>query len=150
MANQTNVADVIQELVKTCRDGEKGYREAAEHAKSADLKSRFLKISSERGQFANQLASEAGTEAKNVSKDEGHVVGALHRAWIDVKEALGAGDHAILAWLEQGDDYAKGKYADALKANLPTSTMSIVRQQSQAILRDHDEIRAMRDAHKAA
>ena len=33
-----NAVDVIRELVNTNRDGEKGYLDAAEHAKSADLK----------------------------------------------------------------------------------------------------------------
>jgi len=150
MADNSKAADTIQDLIKTCRDGEKGYREAADHAKSSDLKTRFLQISSERGKFASQLESELAGFAKPIEKSEGHVVGAIHRAWIDVKEALGGGDHAILGWLEQGDDYAKGKYEDAVKENLPSSAMTLVRQQFQSILRDHDQIKSMRDAHKAA
>jgi uncharacterized protein (TIGR02284 family) len=148
MAENTNVSDHIQELIKTCRDGEKGYREAADHAKSSDLKQRFQRISSERGHFATQLESEAGAGTEN--KDEGHVVAALHRAWIDVKESLGGGDHAILGWLEQGDDYAKAKYEKALQANLPQTAIAIVREQYQSILRDHDQMKSMRDSYKAA
>ncbi|HET9696596.1 MAG TPA: PA2169 family four-helix-bundle protein, partial [Terriglobales bacterium] len=100
----------LQDLAKTCRDGEKGYKEAADHAKSSELKSHFLQISSERGRFASQLESALADVSKDVTRNEGHAVAAVHRAWIDIKEALGGGDHAILAWLEQGDDYAKGKY----------------------------------------
>jgi uncharacterized protein (TIGR02284 family) len=150
MTNNSNVASAIQELVKTCRDGEKGYREAADHAKSSDLKSRFLEISAERGNFADQLDVELSGFGEQTKDDEGHVVAALHRAWIDAKEALGAGDHAILAWLEQGDDYAKGKYEKALKESLPQNTMTLVRQQYQSILRDHDQMKAMRDSRTAA
>lgn len=34
----------------------------------------------------------------------GSVGGALHRGWIDMKSALGGGDHAILAATETGED----------------------------------------------
>ena len=150
MADDPKFVESIQELIKTCRDGEKGYREAAEKAKSVDLKSRFGRISAERGRFAQELEQDLAIVGKDVKKGEGHVVGALHRAWIDVKDALGAGDHAILAWLEQGDDYAKGKYEDALKQDLPLNVVSIVRRQYETILRDHDAIKSLRDSTKAA
>lgn len=150
MADKTNMADILQDLAKTCRDGEKGYKEAADHAKSSELKSHFLQISSERGRFASQLESALADVSKDVTRTEGHAVAAVHRAWIDIKEALGGGDHAILGWLEQGDDYAKGKYEKALRESLPENVMALVRQQSQSILRDHDDIRARRDSYKAA
>jgi uncharacterized protein (TIGR02284 family) len=154
MVENSNVVDTIRDLIKTCRDGEKGYKEAADHAKSSDLKTRFLQTSNERGRFADQLETELARAdqdvKKDVKKDEGHVVGALHRAWIDIKEGLGGGDHAVLAWLEQGEDYAKGKYEKALKEALPPSAIIIVREQFQSILRDHDQIKSMRDSSKAA
>jgi len=150
MADNSKVADHTQELIKTLRDGERGYREAAEQAKSPELKSRFAAISAERGRFADELEREFANLAADIKKGEGHVVAALHRAWIDVKEALGAGDHAILAWLEQGDDYATGKYEDALKENLPASLQMVVRRQFETLLRDHDQIKALRDTTKAA
>ena len=37
--DNNNAADVLRELINTSRDGEKGYQDAAEHAKAADLKS---------------------------------------------------------------------------------------------------------------
>lgn len=150
MAEHAKYTDAIEELIKTCRDGEKGYREAMDHAKDPQLKARFQQISAERGRFANELETELGKVGESGTKGEGHVVGALHRAWIDVKDALGGGDHAVLAWLEQGDDYAKGKYQDALKENLPQSTTTIAQRQYESILSDHNEIKALRDARKAA
>ncbi len=51
---------------------------------------------------------------------------------------------------EQGDDYAKGKYENALNGNLPPTTLTLVRQQLQSILRDHGQIKSLRDTHKAA
>ena len=150
MTDNANIADNIRELIKTCRDGEKGYREAIEHAKDPLLKTRFQQISAERGRFADDLERQVASFGDIPKSDEGHVVAALHRAWIDVKDSLGGGDHAVLAWLEQGDDYAKGKYQDALKENLPQGVMSLVQRQYQSILSDHNEIKTLRDARKAA
>ena len=36
--NQKDSVKVIEKLVEVCKDGEKGYRDAAEHVKRSDLK----------------------------------------------------------------------------------------------------------------
>ncbi len=150
MSDHSEVVDVIRDLIDTCRDGEKGFRDAADHAKRSDLKSMFLQVSSERASFARELESQLATFAPDKSeKSEGHVVGALHRAWIDTKTALGAGDQAILDWLEQGEDYAKAKYEKALSKGLPAGLLEIVRQQSQQVIATHDRVKALRDAKAA-
>lgn len=150
MAETAKVADSIRELIKTCRDGEKGYREAIEHAKDPQLKQRFEQISAERARFADELEREVARVGESSSRDEGHVVAALHRAWIDLKDSLGGGDHAVLAWLEQGDDYAKNKYQNALQEELPRDVLSVITRQYEILLTDHDEIKALRDSRKAA
>lgn len=150
MAVHSEVADVIRDLINTCRDGEKGFRDAADHVKRSEFKSMFLEVSRERATFAQELDSELSSLAPEASeKPEGHVVGALHRAWIDTKTALGAGDQAILEWLEQGEDYAKGKYEKALSTGLPAGLLQIVRRQSQSIHATHDRVKALRDAKAA-
>lgn len=150
MTDHSEVASVIRDLIDTCRDGEKGFRDAAEHAKRPDLKATFLQVSRERASFAQELEAQLASVAPGKGEQsDGHVVGALHRAWIDTKTALGAGDHAILEWLEQGEDYAKGKYEKALSLGLPAGVLQIVRRQSQSILGTHDRVKALRDAKAA-
>jgi len=151
MADRSDVVDVIRDLIDTCRDGEKGFKDAAEHAKRPEFKTMFLEVSRERAGYARELESELVkvSPEKSDKKDDGHVVGALHRAWIDTKTALGAGDQAILEWLEQGEDYAKGKYEKALSTGLPSNVLAVVRRQSQSILATHDRVKALRDAKAA-
>ena len=151
MADRSDVVDVIRDLINTCRDGEKGFKEAADHAKRSDLKPMFLEVSRERAGFAQELESELAKIApdKSDKKEEGHVVGALHRAWIDTKTALGAGDQAILEWLEQGEDYAKKKYEEALSKGLPAGVLELVRRQAQSVRGVHDRVKMMRDAKAA-
>ena len=151
MTDRNDAVDVIRDLIDTCRDGEKGFKDAADHAKRSDLKTMWLEVSRERAGFAQELQSQLASLApdKSEKKDDGHVVGALHRAWIDTKTALGAGDQAILEWLEQGEDYAKGKYEKALSASLPGGVLEVVRRQAQSVRATHDKVKMLRD-QKAA
>jgi len=146
----SNVGDVLRELVKTNRDGEKGYNDAAEHAKSADLKAFFRQQGSERARFATQLETELTRLGEEIKKETGHFTGALHRAWIDVKQTLGGGDHAVLESVEQGEDAAKESYQKALQGGLPESVLVLVREQAQAIFVAHDQVKSLRDSSKAA
>ena len=147
---ENNVVDVVRELVNTNRDGEKGYQDAAEHAKGADLKSFFRKQATERAQFANQLETELTRLGEPAPKKEsGHVTATLHRGWIDVKQSLGGGDHSLLESVEKGEDGAKESYQKALQTILPETVATIVNQQARAILAVHDRVKALRDAKAA-
>lgn len=53
--NQKDSVKVIEKLVEVCKDGQKGYKDAAEHVKRSDLKTLFTAQSSERGRFAREL-----------------------------------------------------------------------------------------------
>lgn len=141
---------MVEELIKTCRDGEIGYAHAVKHAKDPHLRARFEQISGERKRFANELEHELALMDRAVNEPHGHAAAAVHRAWIDMKEALGAGDHELLVWLEQGDDYAKQEYERVLEAKLPETVKSVVQRQYQSVLSDHDEIKTLRDTSKAA
>jgi uncharacterized protein (TIGR02284 family) len=147
---ENNVVDVVRELININRDGEKGYKDAAEHAKTSDLQSFFRQQGSERARFASQLEAELSRLGEQTSKKEsGHVTAALHRGWIDVKQGLGGGDHSLLESVEQGEDAAKEGYQKALASALPDNVAVIVREQSQAIMAAHDKVKALRDRRAA-
>ena len=84
-----------------------------------------------------------------MKKESGHVTAALHRGWIDVKQGLGGGDHSLLESIEQGEDTAKEAYQKALQSALPQTAVSIVSEQSRAILAAHDKVKALRDRRAA-
>jgi len=150
MADRSDIVDALRDLINTCRDGEKGFQEAANRVNNAQFKTMFHDISQERGRFARELEGElASVNPDKTGKDEGHVVGSLHRAWIETKTSLGAGDQAILEWLEQGEDYAKKKYEGAQGKALPAGTLAMVRRQAQSVQATHDRVKALRDAKAA-
>ncbi|ABF40595.1 conserved hypothetical protein [Candidatus Koribacter versatilis Ellin345] len=140
---------VLKKVIETARDGEKGFREAAEHFKSPELRTMAQRVSAERAEFARELEPELRAEGKD-EKIEGSTAGALHRAWVDIKTALGGGDQTILDWLEQGEDYAKKTYGEALQASLPSAAQLIVRRQYDRIVNTHDQVKRLRDQNRAA
>lgn len=137
----------LNSLIETCKDGEKGFKEAAEGLKSADIKARFLEYSRERGQMAAQLQ----TEVRSLGGDPdqgGSMSGSIHRGWLNLKAALtGHDDHAIVAEAERGEDVAKEAYESALKLSLPASAQTLVQQQAAKVRRVHDAVRDLRDSH---
>lgn len=141
--------DVVSELAHICRDGQEGFRDAAEHAEDPQLKSLFQTLSQERGSFANELESALEIIGYNVAQ-RSTATGTIHRAWIDLKQSLGAGDQQLLDNAEQGEDAIKKAYDKAVAANLPSNLVTIITAQAQRIHKDHDRVRALREGRRAA
>jgi len=148
--DENNAISIVKNLIKTNKDGQKGYQDAAEHVKRPDLKSYFNQQSSERARFAQELQAELSKLGKPDKKVSGSASGAMHRAWIDTKVALGGGDKTILESVEAGEDNAKDTYNKALAGALPASLTEIVRRQAASVQQAHDKVRMLRDQAKAA
>ena len=59
MAQQKEIISTINSLIETLKDGQEGFKEAAEAVKDSDLKSLFSEFSEQRARFAAELQSEA-------------------------------------------------------------------------------------------
>ena len=140
----------LNDLIEICRDGQNGFKEAAENVKSPDLKTFLNQIATERGQFVNQLQLEVRTLGGDPQKS-GSATAAMHRAWIDIKGTLtGKDDHSILSECERGEDSAIEAYKDALKLDPPPNIRSTIERQFQSIKLVHDRVKQMRDSKAAA
>jgi uncharacterized protein (TIGR02284 family) len=148
--DENNAINVVENLIETCKDGQKGYQDAAEHVKRSDLKTYFNEQSLERSRFAGELEAELVRLGKPDKKVSGSASAAMHRAWIDTKVALGGGDKTILESVEKGEDDAKDTYNKALTGSLPGNLMEIVRRQAASVQRAHDKVKMLRDSAKVA
>ena len=148
--DQNNVVSVVEDLIETCKDGQKGYQDAASHVKRTDLKTFFNEQSLERSRFAGELEAELVRLGKPDKKVSGSVSASLHRAWIDTKISMGAGDKSILESVEAGEDNAKESYKKAMNGSLPADIAAIVRRQAASVQAAHDKVKSWRDAAKAA
>jgi uncharacterized protein (TIGR02284 family) len=148
--DENNAISVVENLIETCKDGQKGYQDAAQHAKRPDLKTYFNEQSAERGRFAQELEIELSKLGKPDKKVSGSVRGAMRRAWLDTKANLGGGDKSILESVEAGEDTARDTYKKAMTGTLPQSLTEIVRRQAAGVQRAHDKAKMLRDEAKAA
>ena len=139
---------VLNNLIETCKDGEQGFKTAAESLKNPELKTTFLEYSRQRAQMSSELQAEVRRLGGDPERS-GSMSGSLHRGWIDIKSAVtGKDDEAILAEAERGEDVAKSAFEGALKETLPASAMSLVQQQAPKVLAAHDEVKRLRDRDK--
>ena len=145
----TDTVDVLNDLVETSKDGERGFRKAAEDAHDAQLKTLFVDRADDCASGAREL-QDVVLKLGGKPESGGSVGGALRRGWVDVKSAVGGrSDHAILADCEKGEDVAKKQYSDALESELPADVRTIVERQFQGVLQTHDRIRDLRDQYAA-
>jgi uncharacterized protein (TIGR02284 family) len=145
-----NVASILNNLIETSKDGEKGFRKCAEDAKDSSLKAFFLRGADRCAQGAQELQTHV-SRLGEMPTSSGSVAGALHRGWVDVKTALSTRDDlAILEECERGEDVAKASYRKALESgDLPADIRAVVQKQYEGVIRNHDEVRALRDQHRA-
>jgi uncharacterized protein (TIGR02284 family) len=148
--DEKNALSVVEDLIETCKDGQKGYQDGASHAKRSDLKTYFNQQSLERANFAGELEAILIQLGKPDKKVSGSVAASIHRAWIDTKVSLGAGDQSILESVEAGEDNAKEAYQKAITKDLPENIAQIVRRQASSVQRAHDKVKSLRDTTAAA
>ncbi|MDQ2868037.1 MAG: PA2169 family four-helix-bundle protein [Verrucomicrobiota bacterium] len=150
MVQQKEIISTINNLIETLKDGQEGYRQAAEAVKDSQLKSTFSELSLQRSKFAGELQQKAIGLGESKPEDSGSTSGAMHRAWIGLKGAITQqDDHAILAECERGEDSALKQYREAMeKEDLSSPVRDIVSRQFADVRSAHDKVKQLRDAAK--
>src|SRR3954452_19350003 len=139
--------EVIDNLIETLKDGQEGFKQAAEGVNDPKLKSLFRDYSQQRARFAAALQSEAPPHGENKPETNSSAAGALHRGWINLKSAITGGEeHTILAECERGEDSAVEEYKKALEDGLTPAAQELVSRQFAEIKAAHDRIKSLRDA----
>jgi uncharacterized protein (TIGR02284 family) len=147
MKEQKETISLLNDLIETLKDGQEGFKRAAEAVKDRQLKSLFSEYSQQRSLFASALQNEVRSLGQTKPEASSTAAGALHRGWINLKSALSGGDdHAILAECERGEDSAVEEYKKALDDDLSPSLYELVSRQYSDIKAAHDRIRNLRDA----
>lgn len=141
-----DVIDVINDLIENCRDGEYGFKACAEHTQATDLKELFQACSRDCNGAALELQSLVSQKG-GTPESSGSASGAVHRGWLAVKGTLsGYTDLAMLEECERGEDVAKARYKKALEQDLPVDIQMVLTRQYDGAVRNHDQIRLLRDS----
>jgi uncharacterized protein (TIGR02284 family) len=148
-ASHGQVIDSLNDLLENARDGELGFREAAEHTKTPSLSAVFGRRAESCRTAAAELQDRIARLGGKVDEG-GSLTGAAHRVWVHIRGLLGgASDETMLNECERGEDAALARYRKALKQNLPEDIHAMVRRQFEGAQRNHDMIKALRDQVRA-
>lgn len=147
-ADAKTTASHLNNLIETCKDGQKGFHEAAEKVHCNELRAELESYSRQRAEFASALQSEVSRLGVEPEKG-GSISGAIHRGWINLKTALTSNDdQAVINECERGEDSAVEAYQEALKADLAPQVQQVLSRQYQTVKATHDKIRDLRDSGK--
>ena len=148
-ASAGQVNETLNDLLENARDGELGFREAAEHTQTPSLSALFGR----RAETCRQAAAELQDQIQRLGgkvDEGGSVTGAAHRVWVHIRGLFGgASDETMLNECERGEDAALARYRKALKQNLPADVHAMVLRQFEGAQRNHDMIKSLRDRARA-
>ena len=132
---------VLNHLIETCRDAERGFRTSAEHVNTAQLRTLFLRLAAQRRQFADALLPHA-RRLSGADVSDGTSAAAVHRAWIHLKASIAADpNRAVLAEAARGERFAVATYDDAIRDILPPDARDLIEEQDLDVRAAAEEIR---------
>lgn len=138
----------LNNLLEKNYDAEKGYKKAAENAKSDGLKRLFERRSRERNYFGHEIKSELRDINQEPDKG-GSFTGSAHRAWMDVKSwTRSDNDEAMLEASITGEKAALDEYNEVLSENepyIPRSMRTILDKQRTVIKHELENIKVLED-----
>ncbi|MBL8180985.1 MAG: PA2169 family four-helix-bundle protein [Blastocatellia bacterium] len=144
-----DVISRLNGLIEICKDGQEGFKNAAEGVEDAELKKTFYESSQQRSEFAGILQASVRSLGGD-PETKSTVLGSLHRGWMDLKSAVTGKDaSSILNECERGEDAAKDAYKDAVEAALPANIADIIAEQAHAVTAAHNRIRSLRDQYNS-
>jgi len=142
------VVSILEELMEECKDGEQGYKNAADDVTDKELAAILLGYSEQRGGFVNELRVLIQSLG-GATEFTGSIMGILHRRWLDVKfGSAGSNTESILNDCLACDEAAIKKYEIHLKQELPGNVMLIVTRQHEAIKDVYSNTSKLLEKHK--
>lgn len=129
---EEHVKATLSELMESCNSNAQALRSAGRQAKSEELRKLLERRAEECAEAANKLRLE------------------LERAGGHPPKGHGRSDLEILEQCEQSEDRTKARYEQALGSDLPGPIKEVVEKQHEGVLRNHRQIKEMRDRMKAA
>lgn len=152
---QSEIVDVLNDLVQINNDRIAGYEKAIKDSKPEDAgyHSMFRRMIDESSKYKMELISainSLGGEAEIRSTTNS---GKIYRLWMDIKSTFaGKSEASVLELCEFGEDAAQKAYEEALKSDVEMSPAirELLVKQKEQLRNSHDIIKNQRDMHEAA
>jgi uncharacterized protein (TIGR02284 family) len=132
---------LVNGLVETTIDSADGYEAAAREADGARFKDLFERRAQERRTIAVELQQEV-RRLGGEPKDDGTILAAAHRVFLNLKDAVTKGDQAVVDEVEAGEDHIKAKYEKALQdTDVDVQTRAAIEKAWTSVKSGHDQMR---------
>ncbi len=139
---------VLNNLIETTLDSADGYRQAASNAGASQYKSLFAQFADQRRQVVSDLQGQVRVLG-GTPDDDGSVLAAAHRKFLDLRDHLTKGDQNVIEEVERGEDYLKAKYEDALEdEELSPEVRDAVVRAYGSVKAGHDEASRLKHSFK--
>jgi len=128
---------VLNSLIETCKDAERGLLHAAELVKDPAVKTFFTDTAHRRAQCGAQLVPHA-QRLGGAETGDGTTGATLHRKWMDVRSALsGHDDRAVVSEAERGDNITVLAFKNAVEGSLPPTVRDLVERAYNDVRESH-------------
>ena len=155
MERNEKMVGILNDLIRINQDRIVGYEKGIEELKDgdADLKTLFTRYIQESRRYTDELTHEVsrlgGTPADGTTNS-----GKIYRIWMDLKAVITGHDRkTVLENCEFGEDAAQKAYDMVLNnddAHFEAALRDIIVRQKAQLKVGHDEVKRLRDMHKAA
>lgn len=139
--NNQKIISRLNNLLTRCYDAEAGYKRAADHLKSANMKNYFLELSKQRKEFGwalkNEITRLGGTPDKG-----GSIEGSLHREWMDmIDDIISRDDEYILEEVQRGENKFIEDYQSVMdEPEISSLTWTLLRNQKNEAKKALDRV----------
>jgi uncharacterized protein (TIGR02284 family) len=144
MTSDGRVMHALQELAAACRDGEDGYRGAAEATADPNLKLMLDQLARQRAQEADaldRLIREQGGQTGGRTAD---IDGYAHRLFASLRAALTNDDRAgALSEVARGESYVEAAFDRAKRLDLQGRERAIVQRLHETVKQSRDRVRRL-------
>ncbi len=151
--NNNEVIAILEGLVRTCKKGQDGFRNASESIQNSEFRRLFNIFSQQRAQFISELKTEVHRLGGDVEEEVGETqqVRTLpsntlpFRTSTATKSAM-RDEASIIAECQREEESAVNDYQEGLKADLPLDVQYVVKRQYMDIKDAFDRIRILQRA----
>jgi uncharacterized protein (TIGR02284 family) len=142
--------DVLNALIETTLDSVNGYEEAAKAASQTAFATLFRERAAERRTLALRLQEEV-RRLGGTPEEDGSVMAAAHRQFLEIRNAFSRGDQAVIAEVERGEDAIRHRFEHALRdEHVSPDTRALISRFHETVRRAHDQASQMKHAGSTA
>jgi len=140
---------MLKDLLETSKEGARGFALATKDNREPGVID-VLKDGEESCRAAVVELQDQVRLLSGVPEDSNAVQAPVYRGWISFKTvAISRDTKLILEECERGEDYAKARYEDAMKVEMPESLRVLLERQYQRVIAIHGRVRLMRNRYRA-